>query len=310
MKLSRLIIIGTLSLALLPEITLGQRQFRYFLTYQDSQLVQLARGSGYDPDAELGAEIPSNVPLSVPSMSSFTVGLSMQYVANGFGSLFLKGFRNYVVYDRANGDNGAYLSAVPLDEHSFRKVSPVYTGISQLSQNLSNFGSGVVYDLHGNTVDINGDGMPDVATYSGSVARGVGAYVAGNDNAVQIRGVGTSYFMTPDYDLMNGFIGSGWFKILPGATLHFCNATYTNTLGIGETYGNGGGETGLHLYTTGGEQTGYANNMGFLRNVDDYPEAWQNIGAKYTLIGAAPVPEPGVMVGLLAGLAMLIRRRR
>ncbi|MBL8049225.1 MAG: PEP-CTERM sorting domain-containing protein [Chthonomonas sp.] len=303
--------LGLVAAALLPGLALAQaRQFRYFLTYQDPQLVQLARSSGSDSDAEIGAEIPNNVSLAVPSLSTFSVGVSMQHIANGYGSVFLRTFQSYVVYDRAILSNVAYTSAAPLDASSFRKISPVYTASNQLSQNLSEFGSGTVYDVHRNPVDVNGDGVPDIATYGTSAGRGMGAYIGGSDSAVQARGVGTNFSITPNYDLLDGFVASGWRKIVPGEVVHFCTSTYTNALSLGETYGANGFETGLHLYTTGGEQTGHGNNMGFRRNVDDYPEPWQNIGAKYTLIGAAPVPEPGGMVGLLAGLGMMIRRRR
>ncbi|MBL8049226.1 MAG: PEP-CTERM sorting domain-containing protein [Chthonomonas sp.] len=302
--------LGFVATALLPGLALAQaRQFRYFLTYRDSELVRLARSTGSDPAAEIGGEIPVTVRLSVPTMGSFTVGLAMQHLANGLGPVYLNHFRSFIAYDRALLSNGAFLSAPPLDQNSFRKISPLFTGSNQLRNNLSNFGSGIVYDLNRNTIDIDLDGQPDIGTYGTNAGRGSGAYVSGNDGATQVRGAGTAFPMTPDYDLLNGFIGSGWFKVLPEAIHHICDATYVSNLEVGEVFGSSEGETGLLLHTTGGEQNGNGNNMGFYRLADDNPEPWQNIGAKYTLIGAAPVPEPGVMLGLLAGLGILIRRR-
>ncbi|MBL8047444.1 MAG: PEP-CTERM sorting domain-containing protein [Chthonomonas sp.] len=303
--------LGFVAAALLPGFALAQaRQFRYYLSYGDQQLVDLARSSGADLNAALGSEIPTGIALRVPSMGSFKVNLCVQHIAQGFGEVFVKNISGYVAYDRAFHRNVAFLSAPPLDTFSFRKVAPVFTGVDELQLNASDFGKRVVYNRQRNTVDENLDGVPDLAEYGGPNALGFGAYVAGNDDAYQVRPVGVSHSLDPLYPLANGMIASGWFKMLPDERLRICNLSYANALAVGESYGFASGETGLQLHTSNGEQTGYPNNLGYYRNSNMHPELWQHIGAKYTLIGAAPVPEPGGMVGLLAGLGILIRRRR
>ncbi|MBL8047443.1 MAG: PEP-CTERM sorting domain-containing protein [Chthonomonas sp.] len=303
--------LGFVAAALLPGLALAQvRQFRYYLSYGDQQLVDLARTSGADIHATLGAEIPNGNPVRVPAMQSFKVFLGVEHLDNGNGEAFVKHLRSFVAYDRARLSNAAFFSAPPTDNFSFRKISPTHTAADMLAQNVNDFGSGIVYDLHRNTIDEDNDGLPDRAVYADLVDRGVGAFVSGSDSSVQVRPMGTSHLLNPRYRLANGNFGFGWFRLAPGTRHLICTLSYENGLQVGESYGNATGETGLLLHTTDAEQTGSGNNLGFYRTSSLHPEPWQNIGAKYTLIGAAPVPEPGVMVGLLAGLGMLIRRRR
>ncbi|MBL8049174.1 MAG: PEP-CTERM sorting domain-containing protein [Chthonomonas sp.] len=306
----KIAVLGFVAVAFLPGLALAQvRQFRFYLTYQDPMLIALARASGADVTAALGKEIPSDRYLNVPAASSFRVGLEFQHISNGEGDVYVKDCISFIAYDRAELTNVSYLAAPPLDNYSFRKVAPMFTTESSLSMNLENFGGGSAYDLNRDPIDENNDGIPDQATYFASSSLGVGGYVLGSDDTRQVRPVGTSYAIRPLYRRSNGTSALGWLKVQPGERHRICTSVYTNSLQVGEPYGSRTGETGLLLHTTGGEQTGQSNNLGYPRNSGFNPEPWQNIGAKYTLMGAAPVPEPGGMVGLLAGLAMLIRRR-
>ncbi|MBL8048854.1 MAG: PEP-CTERM sorting domain-containing protein [Chthonomonas sp.] len=304
------VIVQLVALTFVVQSAATTRDFRFYLSYGDQQLVDLARSAGADPHAVIGSEIPANSGLRVPSMSQFKVRLGVQHIDNGFGPAYAQTLYNFIAYDQASLTNVSYTTAPPLDQFSFRKISPVFTGAGQLFQNLSNYRQAIVYDLNRNTVDGNSDGVPDVATYRSTSGNGVGAYISGNDDPRQVRPVGASYAIRPYYVLPSGISGNGWFKIQPGERIDICDISYNNSLQVNESYGSQPGETGLLLHTTNASQTGYGNNLGYRRTSGVDLEEWHNFGAKYTLIGAAPVPEPGGMVGLLAGLGMLIRRRR
>lgn len=302
----------TIISTVLPLFALAQsREFRFSLAYGDEQLVQLARSAGTDPLAALGREIPQGVTLQVPSFQPFKVQVHTVHNDMGFGTVYVNTYQNFMAYDRARLFHVATTTAPQLDEHSFRKLSPRYTGNQELNLNASNFQSRTVYDLNRNTRDENGDGVPDLATWrrqGGSV--GAGGYLPiGNTNYV-VRPAGIGMGAAPLFRLANGNVGAGWVKLLPGERMHMFDLEYTNALAVGETYGYGAGETGLLLHTTGGDQDGEANNMGFQRNDIFNPEPWRNIGAKYNLIGAAPVPEPGSAVALALGVLAFAMRRR
>ncbi|MBL8049173.1 MAG: PEP-CTERM sorting domain-containing protein [Chthonomonas sp.] len=270
----------------------------------------MARSTGVDLNAAVGSEIPTHVSLNVPIVGNFRVRIAVQNMGSSYGEVFLSTLTSYIAYDRAEVTNVAYLGAIPSDTYSFRKLSPAFTAEESLAANLSRFASDPVFDRQKRPLDENSDGVQDLANYVVVSSRGIGAYVAGSDDLRQLRPIGLSHSVWPRYLTRNGNFGFGWLKVLPGEKHVICDQSFTTSLGIGETYGTHSGETGLLVHTSGGEKTPNGNDHGYYRSSLMHPEPWQHIGAKYTLIGAAPVPEPGVMVGLLAGLGMLIRRRR
>ncbi len=125
-------------------------------------MVDYARSMGYDPSAEIGREIPSNVPILVPHAGmenpvfEVSVGFQIfQLVANSPARHLYIGASFNVAFDRA------FTTASPMDnppdQFSFQKLA---WGTEDVRQAFSYF-TYPAFDRFGEPLDANHDGVQD-----------------------------------------------------------------------------------------------------------------------------------------------------
>jgi len=271
----------------------GLIPIRYHYAYGDLQLVDWARGSGQDPLAAIGRELPSNVSLAVKRGQAFK--LQFRYEVLQGGSHYTGTTRTMLTFDRTLADGDGIINPA-LNGSSFRKVRPSesipwpFLGTSY-GPTFSNFQNHLGYEFGdpNSGISCRYKLNNNEAWYGGVFGLGASLRPVGLVASLSLAVGGTGGFRNA---LVSGF-----------SSQYVCDVSWTADLAPGETYGFGGGETGLGIFVAATNQAGPPGST-----VTGNPFTYSNVGAKYNLIGV--VPEPSSLLAFGAGALLFIRRRR
>lgn len=279
-----LMVTASLANALIP--------IRYHYAYGDQQLVDWARGSGQDPQAAIGRELPTGVSLAVKRGIAFKLQFRFEVLQTG--SHFAYGTQTMLTFDRSYADDGNFNP--PLNSSSFRKVRPSESmpwpfPTTSYGPSFSNFQSHLGYEF----------GEPNSAVPCRYRLTNNEAWISGIfGTGASLRSVG----LVASLGLARLDNGSGRNALIAGfRSHHLCDVSWTADLAPGETYGFGAGETGLGIFVAA---TNHVGPPGSTWTTDVF--TYSSIGAKYNLVGV--VPEPSSMLALGAGALLFIRRKR
>lgn len=247
---------------------------RFYLGYGDAAFAAL-NGKA------VGDELSTSLPNAVPGIgNTFTVSLFAVYQgtaasANYGGGNFFLGFDTATTNNSTSGyaNQGAAETA----------------GVSKAIKLASGF-SGLATGLPG--VNAGNDTTVDIAQLAAPKFRGE----ANGGSAQTLRSIGINWSF--------GFGTGNSFKMTAGTKYRMVNMVVTNlTIAGTDVYGDTAGENGLTLNSlASGVASSGVNIFGSTR------AGMNDATVKYAL--GNPVPEPGTMLAIGAGLVALARRRR
>ena len=284
---------------------------RWYFAYAEQRMVDYARSMGYDPSAEIGREIPSNVPILVPHAGmenpvfEVSVGFQIfQLVANSPARHLYIGASFNVAFDRA------FTTASPMDnppdQFSFQKLA---WGTEDVRQAFSYF-TYPAFDRFGNIMDLNDDGVQDRSSlFTQTSAENFGVYRRGVEdpnslNIASLRSIG--FACDSGVADIAGYPG----VIQPYHEVAFMEKRNLMTIKIrsqmeaGEVFGDTEEETGMRV-SVDNILRGSAGT--WLSFVNSTATGTRGFSQKYQV---RAVPEPATLLALGAGMLALRRRRK
>ena len=277
---------------------------RWYFAYAEQRMVDYARSMGYDPSAEIGREIPSNVPILVPHAGMenpvFEVSVGFQiFQLNQYSpARHLYGGASFnVAFDRA------FTTASPMDnppdQFSFQKLA---WGTDDVRQAFSYF-TYPAFDRFGEPLDANHDGVQDnfnLATLSSGENFRVFRRGVEDPNSLNIASLRSIGFACDS--AVNSTVITGFHEVAFMEKRNIMTIKIRSQMEAGEVFGDTEEETGMRVsvdpYHRGsaGSVLWFANLTGSL-----------GFSQKYQV---RAVPEPATLLALSAGLLALRRKRK
>lgn len=261
----------------------AQAHWRFTMAYGDANLASINGSS-------VGTEMAAGSTLKVPtSGNNFTVQVWAEKLSSPIADNSYAGGSVHIAYDLAPFAPYSNQPTWPrvLSSESTFMHKKVTASTASAGGSLSNYATGLTYYRYSGTL-LGNDG------YLMPLDRVFRSVFTGDTSSPRKSGLSTQF----------GVNAAG--VILPniGERIHLFDFRLTSQLAAGQTYGFGADEVGLELYCYGGSNRPPGGSS-----------CWMGANATHDEIGMrvnlqAVVPEPGSLLALAGGCAVLLRRKR
>lgn len=258
----------------------AQAHWRFTMAYGDANLASINGSS-------VGTEMAAGSTLMVPqSGNNFTVQVWAEKMSSPSGTDVYAGGSVHIAYDKAPLSNS---TTRPETDSAFLHKKLVASTTSA-SGSMFNYATGL---NHYNSAGVL-QGQTGYLSPLSRVFRGV---FTGDTSSPRKSGLSTQFAIS----------AFGFIHPNIGDRIHLFDFRLTSQLAAGQTYGFGADEVGLELFCYGGTGSPNGGSTCWMAANSFSGPTHDEIGMRVNL---QAVPEPGSLLALAAGCAVLLRRKR